>query len=667
MSEVKKAYPGFNRGFDTSKFNSDEIAILNVFAKKWFLTVSKEISINNGQSKYRYVLLQPTQDMEEMFNLGREIVCLFSEYEKLEIRTLAVFDKIAEEHHAHRIESSCGILISKAADSETIVSSLLKSDPEHRIIIPFEYKEFTLSKPISLENRIQKHFFSRDLFAFLSPLKKDTYFFGRGQIINELISKHESGEHSSLFGLRKSGKTSIVYAIERRLLKAKGIVVSLDCESPSVHQKKWYELLELLVVEYKKQTKSKVNIKFENRYLEKNAADSFEQDMLKIYQSRKNKRALFIFDEIERLTPGTASSSQWREGIDFIYFWQTMRAFFQKYPEVMTYMLVGTNPNCVESPKLCEHENPIFASIESQYIPNFEVGQVSEMINTLGRYMGLSFDGYIAPKLVEDFGGHPFLIRQICSLMSDMAKDRPASIDKSIYLQAKENFFERSESYLSMMIQVLKDNYVDEYDMLVYLANGNISEFNELAQTHQAYTKHLVGYGIIKKGSSNGVAYTFRLEVIAELLKRANKYSKINLTIEEKLAEISERRNALEISLRKLLKQYLRTHYGLAQAVEKSLNSIEKPRREKLVGFDLNALFGSNSPLFFNDLKQILSREWAIFLPSFHLKKEEMEFYLGKINEGRSDAHAKDMNNDDFDLLRSSFKKIEEQISDVLF
>ena len=61
------------------------------------MTVSKEISINNGQSKYRYVLLQPTQDMEEMFNLGREIVCLFSEYEKLEIRTLAVFDKIAEE------------------------------------------------------------------------------------------------------------------------------------------------------------------------------------------------------------------------------------------------------------------------------------------------------------------------------------------------------------------------------------------------------------------------------------------------------------------------------------------------------------------------------------------------------------------------------------------
>ena len=311
-----------------------------------------------------------------------------------------------------RIESVCRVLISKDPDVETKVPELLKSDPEQPIVIPFNYSELAFTRdqdPYFLKNRFRSHFFTRNLFGFLSPLRKELYFFGRSELVNSIVNRHRNGEHTGLFGLRKSGKTSIVYAIERHLEKHVGPFVSFDCESPSVHRLRWYELLEKIVFEYHTKIDSKVKLKFEDRYSEKRASDSFEEDMLSIHASKKAQPLLLLFDEIERISPNTGSSDHWKTGNDFVFFWQALRAYFQKNQQKLTYMLVGTNPSCVESPRIAGQENPLFSSVPSQYVPSFSVEQTQEMVQKLGMYtLGLQFDDIIYGKLCEDFGGHPF-------------------------------------------------------------------------------------------------------------------------------------------------------------------------------------------------------------------------------------------------------------------
>ena len=99
------------------------------------------------------------------------------------------------------------ILISGDTKAENKVMDLLKADPEQPIVIPFSYEDFMYSRDsYFLINRFRKHFYERNLFSFLSPLRKDLYFFGRNQMLQELINRHLSGEHTGLFGLRKSGK-----------------------------------------------------------------------------------------------------------------------------------------------------------------------------------------------------------------------------------------------------------------------------------------------------------------------------------------------------------------------------------------------------------------------------------------------------------------------------
>ena len=348
MTEIDRTNPGIHRSFQIARFGDREQKLIKRLANQWYLT-SSGAHIRLAASRYDYFLMKPTPMFTEMFNIERELIVVLSPYKTFEPRTLDVFDAAQRELSDLRVESVCRVLISDDPDAERKVNDLLKTDPEQPVVIPFTFDELSTSyDDFFLRNRFRKHFYTRDLFAFLSPLRRDLYFFGRSQLLQEIINKHRSGEHTGLFGLRKSGKTSIIYAIERHLRIHGGEFLSIDCESPSVHGLRWFELLEKLVRDYKSVRDPKFKIAPGPRYTETTAADSFTDDVLGVYRSKKRTPLMILFDEIERLSPATGSSPHWRDGSDFVLFWQTLRGFYQRHQEVFTYMLVGTNPSCVE-------------------------------------------------------------------------------------------------------------------------------------------------------------------------------------------------------------------------------------------------------------------------------------------------------------------------------
>ena len=654
-----KVNPGMHRQFQLSRFGDEEQRILTRLAIEWYLTNSGSI-LSLAASRYEFFLMKPTAVFTEMFNIDREVIAVFSPYRLFEPRALDAFDLAQHGLSELRVESVCRVLISRDPEVESKIEMLLKTDPEQPVVIPFTYSELMVDYDgFFLRNKFRKHFYTRDLFSFLSPLKRDLYFFGRSQLIQEIVNRHRSGEHTGLFGLRKSGKTSIIYAIERHLASQGQCFVSIDCESPSVHKLRWNELLEKLVSDYKQVRKSLIRMEGADRYTEKNAADSFAEAVLAIHQSKKPAAVLLVFDEIERISPGTGSSDHWRNGNDFVYFWQTLRGFFQRNPEVLTYMLVGTNPSCVEAAMVAGHENPLFSSIPSQYVPPFTVEQVRQMVSRLGRYMGLKFDEIVYAKLTEDFGGHPFLIRQICSRIHQWCSgDRPALVDKALYEKVHRDFRRSAVEYLEMIVQVLRDWYPDEYEMLRFLADGDEDSFSEFAADHERYTRHLIGYGLVQH-SKHG--YAFNIEAVREFLGALHKFERMNMTAEEKLAEICERRNSIERKLRVVVRNALRAALGKRKAAETVLKSLPEPRRAKLTSLDLDQLLSQDSSeLFLLDLIQMISKEWSILQNVFEMDKDEVRVMLNQINTlGRPDAHARSIDIDDFMQLRLHFKKLE--------
>jgi hypothetical protein len=662
--DKKQTTPGFHKLFHFNKFQSEEQRILKRLGREWYLTNSGD-EFTIGLSQYRYFLMKPTQIFSEMFNIEREILCVFSPYESFEPRTLDAFEHAANQTPNLRLESVCRVLISKDDKIEEKIVSLLKADPEQPIVIPFSYSELSQQyDDYFIRNRFRKHFYTRDLFSFLSPLKKDLYFFGRSELIQDIVNRHRSGEHTALFGLRKSGKTSIIFAIERFMVTHEGLTITIDCESPSVHMLRWNELLHVVVQTFREKHNSNFEISNSKNYTEKRAAALFERDMLGIFDGRKQP-TLLIFDEIERISPKTGSSEHWREGDDFVYFWQTLRFFFQKHSHILTYMLVGTNPYCVETPMIGLHDNPLFSSIPFQYVPSFDVAKTREMIRKLGRYMGLKFDEIIFGKLTEDFGGHPFLIRQFCSIVNTLAiGDRPVTVDKALYEKAKAQFLLDAKHYVDMVIQVLREWYKDEYDMLMILANNDMSMFDALAKEGNYYTNHLIGYGLINK-SNNG--YSFNVESVKEYLVQKHKYEKQEVTPEKKLQEINERRISLEQNLRKIIRNQLKSKYGKKEGLQKLLSALPENRRLALASKDIDEILEpGSSPLYFLDLANIINREWEIFKNIFEMEKNKLAFMLDEINTLRKDAHSNHISDDDFSELRLYFKKLESMLENWL-
>ena len=212
--------------------------------------------------------------------------------------------------------------------------------------------------------------------------------------------------------------------------------------------------------------------------------------MKAIIKSLEKKSALLIFDEIENISPSTASSEHWRSDNDFVYFWQTLRSVFQSERGLYTYMLVGTNPVAIEKAQINGLDNPLFSSIPLDYVPGFSVGQIKEMVTRLGGFMGLKFDEGLFSQLRDQFGGHPFLIRQLCSGVHHRApQSRPFRVDRSVYESARAEFETAGAGYITAIIGVLLESFPDEYDMARYLANGDTRSFNELADQVSTLTR----------------------------------------------------------------------------------------------------------------------------------------------------------------------------------
>lgn len=661
----KKSYPGINRKMKRDHFSIHENKIINVLGKTFYVTnggYEIKLGIN---SVYRFCLVKPTSDFEIQFNLNRELIVVFSDYTDFEPRTL---DAISEIHRTNtqnlRIDRICSIIISRDNRIEYRVKDILKNDTEMQMIVPFSYNEL-LSGDCrdKIINRFRNNFFERDLFAFSAPLQKDLYFFGRRDYVQTLINRHFSGENSGVFGLRRSGKTSILNAVMRSLERINRKSIWLDCQE--LHFLRWnkaiYRIIEKISEEF--------NFKFnhsEADYNENNTPSIFAKDLDHFFAESQQKSLLLLFDEIEQISFKLSLSDSWKKENDFTLFWQIIRMYFQSHQEQFNFIIAGTNPTCIETIYINEHENPLYNQIKTDnYIIPFDVPQTEEMVNKLGGYMGLSFDNTVCATLKQDFGGHPFLIRHYCSAINRYINDKnfqkPITITKAIYDQVMPIFIEKyAYNYCKLILEVLARYYPEENVFLEKLAIGD-DKWLEIHKKSSELISHLVGYGIIEK---NQGLLGFKIDILKRYLKDKLSYQKLYMTNEEKQAEISERRNKLEPRLRTIVKNQLRAQLGETSARQKVFYSIEKSKQNKYIKLKYDELFNPNCcEIYFHQLSGLVYRNWNCFQNIFSLNKPTFNSYMTLINNLRKDCHAAQIDDSEMQSFRGAITAIEREVN----
>jgi len=650
-------YPGIHT-FANEKinecFSEEEKSIAKYWGREWYITKAGHIYL--GNSEYNYMLVKSTSAYEETLSLSREIVVIFSNYRTFEPRSLDVYDKVYKSIQELRCERICYILISADENIESALLACL-SNQESQIIVPFSYTSFSHNTDDAnfLRNQFRKYFYSKDLFDFSDPLKKDYYFFGRNSIVIEIIEKHKANQNSGLFGLRKTGKTSIIYDVLRKAAQRDAIGIFIDCQDTAFNMRRWNYALYYVVRRIIEETDIKLSIKEED-FTETDAAIQFKQALISANNQLSGKTILLMFDEIENITFSKSSVEHWCNKLDFVYFWQSIRSVFQTTNSVFSFCILGTNPKCVEVSTVQGKDNPIFNIFLPKYIPGFDLNQTREMVKKLGRLMGIKFEEGIYTRLTEEYGGHPFLIRRICSAISQSYLERPITIDRSRYYSVRDKFNQETE-YFNMLLEVLTQFYPDEYEMLNMLAFEDYDNFDYYVSNDPSLIKHLIGYGIIV---TIGDKYDFQIDSLRNYLIRISDRKSPLKTREEKWAYTCTQRNMLETDLRKVVKLTLRTAYITeGEAKNYVIGKIYGKNARRYATYSYADLFDSRkSEIYLKNLTDLINANWEYF--SDYFSNQEMFIHALSIlnHEGRFDAHATIPDDDELMMLEGAISKL---------
>lgn len=653
---------------------------IHEFSKYGLISFSRDQRFKS--SDYSFHFIKPVKKLKELYNLGDEvlILCCNNSLTEFKSRTKDFLDYLlsSKEEFKNRLDKVTCFVVDDSENAEDIIKFDRAKNPDSRLIVPFSYSELCSGLTDELlQARLRTFLYERDLFGIAAPLQDENLFFGkdRTNLIAELYGKYRQGEHGGLFGLRRIGKTSILNLLRQRVDQSSGVVIYLDCSK--YHHHRWNTFLHQIVTDIEKRYRDKDSGRFRflpedfslstdsSRYDETKAPISFEEDISSLYNLLGHTRILLIFDEIEQIGYTTSPSEHWKSGNDALFFWQAIRSTFQTNSSLLSFIITGVNPKSVEIAKINGVDNPIFNGLSAQYISLFDLDDVRKMVSNIGGYLGLRFDEEIFTKLIDDYGGHPFLIRQVCSRMNSEVLERreirPYTISKYSYEKHSNDYQSQMAGVIEQILGVLQDYYPTEYELLKILALDGSAAFKKKLRFGESVATHLLGYCLIKKDNDD---YFVRIQSISKYIKDKYRFDKSLTGWEDKRTRISVRRNDIELKLRGVVSMQFQLKFG-KKSKEHLIAQLKGTTKDTTQEAKLlsSGFKSAMQEIYFSQLKTLVIKNWPDYERLF-IDRVKFEQFFDIINSFRADAHAKELSEEDEAILGIAFKYFENALKD---
>lgn len=456
-------------------------------------------------------LLNPDQTIRDQFGIDSELVLAISDFKTIQPRTIQAVDDFFQSAPAKgRVDQTIFFMVTKGENREWL-TNYCSYNQFPKIPIAICYNEIEAGKADNwfVRNIMARQLYARDLFNEQLPLVSDQYFFGREKLIADFVNAAKTSQNRGLFGLRKTGKTSLLFKIKRMAEDSDVTVVYYDCKDPSIRSLSWTDLLNKicddLILEIKR---SRVNVSIKG--------DLHVSERFRAVVKSIPGRCCIIFDEIEYVSPIAKLDLHWRR--DFIPFWQTIWTT-QSQNRKLSFMIAGVNPSVVETDLIDDIQNPIFAIISPEYLTGLTQAETRSMLHFFGKRMGLKFDHKSCDYIFTRYGGHPMLTRMAGSFVNSeiLSADekRPSIIEVENLISTESVREEDMAFYCRHIVNELRIFYPEEYEMLEMLAGGNEADFIEFSKD-AIFIKHLESYGLVS--NIRGARPLIKIPVLARFI-----------------------------------------------------------------------------------------------------------------------------------------------------
>ena len=670
--------PGYSlslsQEFDTVKNylkpHSGEIQVLNQFSKILRISYVNYHDLGHGII-FPFCVLGASKLLKQYMG-GYEFLLVFSHFdsERWQQNSLLAIKAIRKRKEvvSRRPLVNFYFLVSNAVNFKEVIDR--EKGGTDSAVIPFSFKELLGCKDDSelselVLQRFEEYYYENNMLGEESAIEDDALLFGdRGKIADAITQRCFENKHSGIFGLRRSGKSSVLKAVLRRL-EAQGCkYVFMESRSELEHSESWkialYDIarkVRIATLETQQgdeESKQEFNARLRLNSTEeeyKRRPQCFIED-IKLY-TRGLVSFVIAIDEIELITYNTATSAVWRDLDSYEGFFGALRDCG------CSLILCGVNStinekNIIEfNGKTCD--NPMYerihecAGFSKTYLPAFTDEQTKYMINTLGGYSNIAFDN-VYVDINHAFGGQPYAIRQFCSYVFENVKHlrtpgKVFQVTKPTY-EAMIAKFCNSQKGMGLFETILQyvRIYTDEYELLKKIALSP-EKYRNIPNEHIKLLNHLEKYGLIERDSITGYI-TFSIEEI-------QRYMQKNLTKRPEDMNNDERRRYVqdcvaesERKLKKYIIMYYRFHGG--DVVGKNvLTSFVRPNPSVRPAPDYNTctlteVFDHTLfIIYYSDLRKIIWNNWSTLGQSFQdngIARDRFNVCMIDMNAGRTDA-----------------------------
>jgi hypothetical protein len=445
-------------------------------------------------------------DLAEVVGTRREVLLWGSTHAKAQARDLENALAFMALHEL-RLAQDLLVLITADREGAAVYDEATAHLPLGIVTITTsDLRNFTPFGAGTFGDAIRSRLFVRDLYDLRQAVTRTADFFGRSDLLSRIERDIGAGQtHVGIFGLRKIGKTSFINRLRENLrAHGRGLIAHVDLQrSTAINPSPEYLLWHLgeMLADGNRRVRNVPGLRLLGKYetfsdipSKETIFELFDHDVRLVIQ-RTGMSVILILDEIERIYPAS-ESSPWAS--NFTRLWQLLRGLDQENPGGLSFVISGTNPRCVEQHEIFGEDNPVYNYFSIHYLGPLARAEVAELLSSYGKKMGLQWSSSSVARTFEDTGGHPALLRSYASMVHQRSYPRL----REVLVTADETrevanlFLTKQGPLLAQVVAILKDQYTDEFEILLTLAEGRVNEFREMARAFPEDTAHLIGYGI---------------------------------------------------------------------------------------------------------------------------------------------------------------------------
>lgn len=659
------------------KKGSDEDVIIDKLSRILYISKIGHHIIDQS-SRYQFCLIGATSLLKQYVRGKYEFLAVLSHFDNVDWqqKSLIVEREIRKRREIadRRPLVNFYLLISNAENLKEEIDKIKGSTGA--AVIPFAFEEILKCKTDGdlstlIVKRFGEYLFENNMLGETSAIDDDNLLFGdRGKIADSIVYRCQKLSNSGIFGLRRSGKTSVLNAVLRRLDRENIKYVRIESRSDLENLDSWKTALYDTSKKIRQSTLSiqqeseesrvefakRLNLNSTEEDYQKRPSQYFVED-IKLYCKDEHVFVIAI-DEVELITYNTAKTTSWKNVEAYCGFWGALRDCG------CALIVCGVNSTINEINTISfngiQGDNPMYgriigcADFSSTYLPVFTDEQTKYMLNTLGGYSNVAYSNIYA-EINRAFGGQPYAVRQFGSFVFERVKElrKPTEIYEVSKATVENLLTEFGSSSAGNIILQHLTIFSDEYEMLKKLALSP-DKYKTIHEQDISNIDHLQKYGLIEYDYTTYYV-SFKIHSIKDYLKKTSTKDPMDMTNDERRKYVQDCVVVCETKLKTYIRDYyiytntesacralLKSYIGRSGAhkpVMVNNKAVPKPNPDSCAFKDF--FDHKKFIMYFSSIKTIIRDKWSTLgtkFSSFDISKEKFCSCMDDMNAGRNDA-----------------------------